>query len=76
MTTKPVKQRVAFCQACLIYVGPEEAGWLCPMHDCEHRLRLRLGYICPQCETDSPEGCLWFDKPGFLAHLEEHEEAP
>ena len=73
-TTKPVKQRVAFCRACLVYVGPEEAGQQCPVGDCEHRLRLRLGYICQRCETCSPEWCFWFDKAAYLQHLDEHHE--
>ena len=73
-TTKPVKQRVALCRACLVYVGPEEAGQRCPVIDCEHRLRLRLGYICRRCETNCAESSLWFDELEFRAHLyEDHE---
>ena len=72
--SSPARQRVAFCRACLVYVGPEDAGRRCPMGDCEHRLRLRLGYICQACETDGPEGCLWFDELEFRAHLNEHHD--
>ena len=62
---RSTKARVAYCPACKIYVEDErEAGRLCPFADCYHTLRLRLGYICEDCECRE----IFFNRDDYLDH--------
>ena len=63
------KERVAFCKECGLWFPPDEAGQPCGSgclraDDNPRCLRLRLGYICHDCE-DAP---LFFDKGEYERH--------
>ena len=61
----PPKTRVAYCRDCEVYVDDErEVGRLCPFASCDRKLRLRLGYICPESECRN----LFFDREEYLNH--------
>ena len=60
----PPRARVAYCSNCLIYLEEAEVGRLCPLLFCNHKLRLRVGYICRDCECQN----IFFNKDDFLHH--------
>mgnify|MGYP001569415600 CR=1 FL=1 len=63
--TLPLQSRVAYCAACDIYVDDEkEAGERCYSVDCHFTLRLRVGYICLECECRN----IFFDREAYLNH--------
>ena len=61
-----IKSRVAWCGRCKVYTAENEVGFRCPMMDCEWTLRLRLGYICPQCDENQEEECLDISIPSWM----------
>ena len=61
----PLQSRVAYCSSCEVYVDHEtDAGKLCPFAGCDRKLRLRVGYICPECECRN----IFFDREEYLNH--------
>ena len=66
--TLPIKSRVAYCSACKLYVEEKEAGKSCPGCAVDHvfprKMRLRVGYICPECECRN----IFFDREEYLNH--------
>ena len=64
----PSKARVAYCSGCEVYVEEAEVGHRCPYKHCNRTLRLRVGYICPECV----ERTIFFTKAAFLQHRCEH----
>ena len=58
----PPKTRVAYCGDCNGYADEGEAGRLC--FSCARKLRLRVGYICPECECRN----IFFDRKEYLNH--------
>ena len=60
----PSKTLVAWCRSCKVYCNERDAGTRCPSIDCDHRLCLRLGYICPECECQN----IFFTRKEFMEH--------
>ena len=63
--TLPLQSRVAYCSDCEAYVEQKEAGQRCPSADCHRKLRLRVGYICLECECRN----IFFNSEEYLNHL-------
>ena len=63
--TLPLRSRVAYCSGCETYLDREKlAGRRCSGTDCDRKLRLRVGYICPECECRN----IFFDREEYLNH--------